>query len=86
VQEGGVRGYDVTSWNGLAAPGATPKEVIATLNKAVREVLADADLKKRYLELGIEAKASAPEEMKARLQAEIEKWAKVIERANIPKQ
>ena len=86
VQEAGVRGYDVTSWNGLAGPGATPKEVIATLNKAVREVLADADLKKRYLELGIEAKASSPEEMKTRLQAEIGKWAKVIERANIPKQ
>jgi tripartite-type tricarboxylate transporter receptor subunit TctC len=86
VQEAGVRGYDVTSWNGLAGPGAMPKEVIATLNKAVHEVLADADLKKRYLELGIEAKASSPEEMKTRLQAEIGKWAKVIERANIPKQ
>jgi tripartite-type tricarboxylate transporter receptor subunit TctC len=86
VQESGVRDYDVTSWNGLAAPSATPKEVIDTLNKAVRDVLADAELKKRYLELGIEAKASSPEEMKARLQAEIGKWAKVIERANIPKQ
>jgi tripartite-type tricarboxylate transporter receptor subunit TctC len=86
VQEAGVRAYDVTSWNGLAGPGAMPKEVIATLNKAVREVLADADLKKRYLELGIEAKASSPEEMKTRLQNEIGKWAKVIERANIPKQ
>jgi putative tricarboxylic transport membrane protein len=86
VQESGVRGYDVTSWNGLMAPGATPKEVVETLNKAVREILADADLKKRYLELGIEAKASSPEEMKTRLQAEIGKWAKVIERANIPKQ
>jgi len=86
VQEAGVRGYEVTSWNALAGPGAMPKEAIATLNKAVREVLADADLKKRYLELGIEAKASSPEEMKTRLQTEIGKWAKVIERANIPKQ
>jgi tripartite-type tricarboxylate transporter receptor subunit TctC len=86
VQESGVRDYDVTSWNGLAAPIATPKEVIDTQNKAIRDVLADAELKKRYLELGIEAKASSPEEMKTRLQSEIGKWAKVIERANIPKQ
>jgi putative tricarboxylic transport membrane protein len=86
VQESGVRGYDVTSWNGLMVSSATPKDVIETLNKAVRDVLADADLKKRYLDLGIEAKASSPDEMKARLQAEIEKWAKVIERAPIAKQ
>jgi tripartite-type tricarboxylate transporter receptor subunit TctC len=86
VQESGVRDYDVTSWNGLATPSATPKDVVATLNKAVREVLADAELKKRYLDLGIEAKASSPDEMKARLQAEIGKWSKVIEQAGIPKQ
>jgi putative tricarboxylic transport membrane protein len=86
VQQSGVRNYDVTSWNGLMGRSGMPKEAVETLNKAVREVLADADLKKRYLELGIEAKASSPDEMKARLQSEIEKWAKVIERANIPKQ
>jgi tripartite-type tricarboxylate transporter receptor subunit TctC len=86
AQESGVRGYDVTSWNGLVAPSATPADVVAALNKAVREILADADLKKRYLDLGIEAKASSPDELKARLVADIEKWGKVIERAGIPKQ
>jgi tripartite-type tricarboxylate transporter receptor subunit TctC len=86
VMESGIRDYDVTSWNGFAAPSATPKNVVDTLNKAVREVLADAELKKRYLDLGIEAKASSPDEMKTRLQAEIGKWTKVIERAGIAKQ
>jgi tripartite-type tricarboxylate transporter receptor subunit TctC len=86
VQESGVRGYDVTSWNGLMSRSGTPPAVVGTLNKAVREVLADDELKKRYLDLGIEAKASSPDDMKARLQSEIEKWARVIERANIPKQ
>jgi tripartite-type tricarboxylate transporter receptor subunit TctC len=86
VTEGGVKDYDVVSWNALFAPAGTPPEVIAKLNEALRAVLADASLKQRALDLGIEAKASTPAEIGARLKADIEKWSKVIERANIPKQ
>jgi tripartite-type tricarboxylate transporter receptor subunit TctC len=86
VQESGVAGYDVTSWNGFFAPNGTPGTVVDTINKAMREILADEAIKKRYLELGVEAKASSPEELKARLVADIKKWSEVIERANIPKQ
>ena len=74
------------SWNSLSAPAGTPPEVIETLNKALREVLADPDLKKRALDFGIEIKASAPADVTARLRADIEKWSKVIERAGIQRQ
>jgi tripartite-type tricarboxylate transporter receptor subunit TctC len=50
----------------------------------LRDILADADLKKRLIALGIEAKASSPEEISARLKSDIDKWRKVIERAKIP--
>jgi len=86
VQESGVAGYEVTSWNGLFAPTGTPQAVVDTINKAMHEILADEAIKKRYLELGVEAKASSPEELKGRLVADIKKWSEVIERANIPKQ
>jgi tripartite-type tricarboxylate transporter receptor subunit TctC len=43
-------------------------------------------VKERYADLGIEAKASSPEELEAHLKADITKWAAVIERAGIPKQ
>jgi tripartite-type tricarboxylate transporter receptor subunit TctC len=86
VAESGVPGYEVTSWNGLFAPTGTPKEVVDTINKAMHDILADEAIKKRYLELGVEAKASSPEELKGRLVADIKKWSEVIERANIPKQ
>ena len=86
VQEGGVAGYDVVSWNALFAPAGTPGEIIKTLNAALRDILADADVKKRLLELGIEAKASTPEEIEGRLTSDIDKWAKVIEKAGIEKQ
>jgi tripartite-type tricarboxylate transporter receptor subunit TctC len=49
-------------------------------------VLADPELKKRALDLGIEAKASTPEEIGKRLKDDIDKWGKVIERAGIAKE
>jgi tripartite-type tricarboxylate transporter receptor subunit TctC len=85
VAEAGVPGYAVTSWNALFAPAATPPGIIAKLNQAVREVAASADVKRRLLELGIEAQAGPPEEIAGRLKAEIGKWTKVIDDAKIPK-
>jgi tripartite-type tricarboxylate transporter receptor subunit TctC len=85
VAEAGVPGYEVTSWNGLFAPAGTPPEIIKLLNKTVHEIVATPDVKQKYADLGIEAKAGTPEDLKARLQGDIGKWAAVIERANIPR-
>jgi tripartite-type tricarboxylate transporter receptor subunit TctC len=85
VREGGVANFDVTAWNGLYAPAGTPDAIIKTLNQALHEVLADPGLKKRALDLGIDAKASTPAELDARMRADIEKWGKVIAGAGIPK-
>ena len=60
--------------------------VIGTLNAALHEVLADPDLKKRALALGIDAKASTPAELDARMRSDIAKWGSVIARAHIPRQ
>jgi tripartite-type tricarboxylate transporter receptor subunit TctC len=86
LRESGVADYDVVSWNALFAPAGTPPEIIKTLNGALQEILAEADVRKRLLELGIEARASTPEEISARLKSDIEKWRKVIEKAGIQKQ
>jgi len=60
--------------------------VIDKLNAALKEVLAMADVKARLLELGIEAKASTPQEIQDRLKSDIGKWSKVIEAAGLAKQ
>src|SRR3954464_1386631 len=86
VKEAGGGDFEARSWNAIFAPKGTPPEVIRTLNAALREVLDMPDLKKRALDLGIEAKASSPEEILDRLKADIDKWAEVIERAGIAKQ
>jgi tripartite-type tricarboxylate transporter receptor subunit TctC len=85
VAEAGVPGYEVTAWNGLFAPKGTPPGIIEQLNRALREILALPDIKARFANLGISARASTPEELKSRLQGDIGKWAAVIERAGIPK-
>ena len=86
AQQNGVQGYDVVSWNALFAPAGTPAEIVDRLNTALREILTDPSVKKRLLELGIEARASTPEAISDRLKADIEKWRAVIEKAGIQKQ
>ena len=86
VRESGVTDYDVISWNALFAPAGTPPEIVKTLNGALQDILADAEVKRRLIELGIEARASTPEEISARLKSDIDKWHDVIDRAGIPKQ
>ncbi|HVV61001.1 MAG TPA: tripartite tricarboxylate transporter substrate binding protein [Pseudolabrys sp.] len=85
VDEAGVKGYEVTSWNGVFAPHGTPKAVIDTINKAIREVTADPDLKAKFAKVGIDAVASTPDELMARVKSDINKWSKVIADAHIPK-
>ena len=85
VDEAGVKGYEVTSWNGIFAPRGTPKEVIAIVNKALAEVLSMSDVQKKFLDLGIEAKSSSPDELMALFKSDVKKWADVIAKAGIEK-
>jgi tripartite-type tricarboxylate transporter receptor subunit TctC len=86
VAESGVPGYEVTSWNAIYVARGTSAEVIRVLNQAIHEVVAMPDVRRRFGEVGIEARASTPEELSARLRSDIAKWARVIEKAGIPKQ
>jgi len=81
--EQGVKGYEVSSWNGIFAPKGTPKEVVDTLNKAMRDVLAMKDVQEQFAKVGIEPYASAPDEVMKRLTDDIAKWNTVIDKAGI---
>lgn len=86
VIESGLPGYDVSGWNGLAAPAKTPRAIVDRLNKEVNSVLALPDVQKRFLELGVVAKGGTPEQMKTILQQDTVLWRDVIEKAKIEKQ
>jgi tripartite-type tricarboxylate transporter receptor subunit TctC len=83
VDEAGVKGYEVISWNGVGVPKGTPQAVIDTMNKAMREALATPELKAQYEKVGVEARGSTPAELTARLTADIKKWNDVIDKAGI---
>jgi tripartite-type tricarboxylate transporter receptor subunit TctC len=86
VDEAGLKGFDVRTWAGLLAPKGTPAGIIKRLNTAVRETLADPEIKAALeTATGGEVKASAPEEMRELIQSQIIKWVDVIKTSNIPR-
>jgi tripartite-type tricarboxylate transporter receptor subunit TctC len=84
--ESGVKGLYMSGWFGFWAPKATPKEVIARLNAATREALADPALQKRFSDLGLDVaprEQQTPEGLAAFQKVEIEKWWPIIKSAGI---
>jgi tripartite-type tricarboxylate transporter receptor subunit TctC len=86
IAESGLPGYLASSWNGLAAPAKTPREIVQYLNREVAKAVNAPDAQKRLHEVGINPQAGSPEALKALLESEIVKWRGVIERARIEKQ
>src|SRR5947209_10542355 len=86
VDEAGLPGLYLAPWHGMWAPKGTPKPVIATLNAAVVEALADDTVRRRLAELGSNIpprEQQTPEALGAFHKAEIEKWWPIIKAANI---
>jgi len=84
--EAGVKGYDVASWNALAAPAKTPPAVIKRIHAELEKALAAPDVQKRFGELGVEPRASTPEHLRDFFVSESKRWSRVVEAAKIPKQ
>jgi tripartite-type tricarboxylate transporter receptor subunit TctC len=78
VQEAGVPGYELSGWFGLLAPAKTPQSVIDRLSSEVKKAVADARLKDRLTEQGLEIFGSTSAEMLAVMTADTKKWSEVI--------
>jgi tripartite-type tricarboxylate transporter receptor subunit TctC len=78
MAEAGLPDFEVSSWNGLFAPAKTPPEIIARLHEAAVKALAAPDVREKFTAQGAEAMGSTPEEFRAYIRAEIEKWGKVV--------
>ncbi len=83
VQQAGVAGYNVASWNAIAAPAGTPPEVVAVLNRAVREAVASPGVQDKLGKAGMRLQAGTPADLQALLAAEIRRWGEVIRAARI---
>ncbi len=76
-------GLVAVNWWGVLMPAGTPRAIVAKLNADTVKALADADVKKKFAELGVEAVSSTPEQFSALIRAEMDKYAKLIKEANI---
>jgi tripartite-type tricarboxylate transporter receptor subunit TctC len=78
IDELGIKNFDATTWHGLVAPARTPREIIATLNRALVAALADPGVKTSLTDLGVDIIGGTPEEFAAYIKSEIPKWTAII--------
>jgi len=83
VEEGGVKGYDGSSWQGVVMPAGTPREIVARVYQELATMLKAADTREKFLAQGALASGMPPEEFAAFVKREAEKWAKVAKAAGV---
>src|SRR3954469_25500372 len=86
MDEAGVKGFDITSWQGYLGPANLPKEIVVKLNSEIQKVINRPEIKKELAERGMEAFSSTPEEFDAFLKEQLVLWEKLIGDAGIEKQ
>lgn len=86
IDEAGLKGYEVTIWNGFFGPKGMAKDNIAKINDALVKTLADANVSKRLTELAVDLPSkeeSTPDALRAQLKASIDKWVPAVQAAGV---
>jgi len=83
VTEAGVPGYEVTVWFGIVGPAGMPPAIVQKLNAEMNTIFKMDDVKRRFMEQGVDPVGGTPSLFADHIRAEIQKWAKVVKDANI---
>jgi tripartite-type tricarboxylate transporter receptor subunit TctC len=83
IAESGVPGYEATLWYGFVGPARIPQEIVRRLNQAINAALNSPDVRERLASQGLEATPETPEEFAKLLVSDLERWAKVVQRAGV---
>ena len=83
VAEGGVRGFDGSSWQAVVVPAGTPREIVARIYQELAALLKAPETRERFLAQGALASGIPPEEFAGFVKREVEKWGKVARAANV---
>src|SRR5437899_3121674 len=78
IAEAGVPGYEYTPWYGMFGPGTLPKPLVARLNSAVNTSLADAGVREKLAQQGLEVRAMASDQFTEIVRADVARWGKII--------
>ena len=83
LAESGYPGFDASEWWAILGPAGMPADVVAKLNAEIDRIMKLPDVKARSAELGIEYIGGTPEEARAFMKSEMEKWSKVVRSAGL---
>jgi len=86
AEEQGVKGFSSYNWNGILAPAGTPKAVIDRIHAVLSKPLNNPEIRKQLVAQGYEVAGDGPVEFAAFIKSETERWARVAQKAGIPKQ
>jgi tripartite-type tricarboxylate transporter receptor subunit TctC len=83
VAETGLPDYEASTWIGMLAPSATPREIIQRIHGEIMKILAMPDVRQRFVAQGFDIIGNTPDEFGAMLKADLAKWAQVIRAAGV---
>jgi len=83
VEEGGIKGFDASSWQSVVMPANTPREIVVKAYQELSAMLKSQEVRDRFLAQGAISSGMPPEEFTAFVKSEMEKWAKVAKFANL---
>ncbi len=83
VDEGGVKGFDGSSWQSVVMPANTPKDIVGKVYQELAAMLKSPDVREKFLAQGAMASGMPPDQFTAFARMEMEKWAKVAKSSNI---
>lgn len=83
LQEAGVAGFDVTSWQAFYAPAGTPQAIVQRMNRELAAIIAMPEVKTRMEGLGLEYQPNTPEQFSEFGRKELMKWAKIVKDGNV---
>ena len=83
IAEAGIAEYNATIWIGVMAPAGTPKEIVELLNREINKILARPDIAESWRRQGANTMVMSPQEFGSYIEAEIERWGKLIKANNI---
>jgi tripartite-type tricarboxylate transporter receptor subunit TctC len=83
MQEAGVKGYEMSLWQGLFVPAGTPAGIVQTLNTSVLKILDTPEMKERFQKAGVQIAPMNTQQFTDLYNSDIARWKVVIEKAKI---
>jgi len=83
IAESGVPGFETGSWQGVVAPAATPREIVAKLNSEIGRIVTTPEMRDKLGAQGADVRTNTPDEFTGFIRTEMTKWAKVVKDANV---